>query len=326
MSRESYFNVAGLVLTLSLAGVFGARSGAGTATPAFRPPVENTTSPASRRLSLGSGLWGLPDARGHIVALRDFHRIVSTSLVVDRLLVELCEPNRIVAFSDSGERQSPWDYRYAGKSRIKGLRDIENLIELRPDLVLTNNFNDPARVTRLREAGIEVFDFGEIHGLATLLPQAETLAELLGKPERGTAWGRGFSRRFQTVAAGLGATPRKRGIYVAAYGTELFGGAPGTGYHDVLVAAGLIDAAEGRFSNWPHYRTEDLIALDSDIIVTKKGMSSLICRGSSLELLRACRTREAVIELPAELIDDPGPMMLDAAEELFSSAYGDARN
>jgi hypothetical protein len=42
-----------------------------------------------------------------------------------------------------------------------------------------------------------------------------------------------------------------------------------------------------------------------------------------MEHLLGCRGEGAIVELPGELLDEPGPAMLDAAERLFSLVYRD---
>lgn len=204
---------------------------------------------------------------------------------------------------------------------MNALGPIEEIIAIKPDLVLMNSYGDYGRVAKLRGAGIEVFDLGELRGLRTVINVAESLADLLGHAERGLKFSRAFQQRLGKVAAGLGTGPRRRAVYVAAIGPRLYGGAIGTSYHDVIEAAGLVDAAAERFRDWPQYSAEQLIAMAPELVVTKEGMGQVLCDFPGLDLLPACRDRSRLIELPAFLLDEPGPTMLDAAEALFAKAY-----
>jgi iron complex transport system substrate-binding protein len=274
----------------------------------------------SQRVPLPGGGFGLLDSTGYPVPLRPYRRIVSTSIVTDRLLVSLCEPDRILAFSNTGARESPWAYQYAGKPSVEGLGALEPLISLKPDLILINRFGGPGRVAKLRAAGIEVFDLGELHGLSSLIPIAHWTGELIGHPERAAELLHTFERRLRGVAAGLGTRPRRTALYVAAIGPTLIGGTTGTSYHDVLEAAGLVDAAAGRFKDWPQYSSEQIMSMAPDLLVTKEGMGNALCAYPGLERLKAC-TPGHVIELPAGMIEDPGLTMLETAERLFAAAY-----
>jgi iron complex transport system substrate-binding protein len=246
---------------------------------ANRPVVEAPTAsePHVQRVRTADG-FALLDSTGYPVPLRPYRRIVSTSVVTDRLLVALCEPDRVLAFSSSGARESPWAYQYSGKPSVEGLGALEPLIALKPDLVLMSRFGGPGRMARLRAAGIEVFDLGELHGLVSLAPITRWVGELLGHPERAEDFLHTFQRRLAGVSASLGSRPRKRALYVAAIGPVLIGGTNGTSYHDVMTAAGLVDAAAGRFKDWPQYTAEQIMALAPDLLVTKEGMGNALCR------------------------------------------------
>jgi len=268
------------------------------------------------------GAPGIRDARGHVVVPRAFRRIVAGSTVADRLLMELCENDRIVAMTAYGARHTRGGHQYAGKTLVAGLDDIEGLLALRPDLLLINNYGDPGRVARMREAGIEVFDLGEMRGLSTLLSNIEQVGALVGDPERAAAFSRSLRARLERVAAPLTATARRRGLYVSVYGNRLFGGTAGTNFHDVLTYGGLTDiAASNGYRDWPAYSAEALLALDPAVILTKPGMAERLCRFPGIERLQACGATGQIVEIESALLDDPGPAMLDAAEAVYEAVY-----
>jgi iron complex transport system substrate-binding protein len=267
----------------------------------------------------------LADVSGHPVPLRRYTRIVSTNLVTDRLLLDLAEPDRILAFSRAAAERPQDGYRYAGRPVVDGFGPVEALIALRPDLVLTNSFGTPGRADRLRSAGIEVFDLGELRGVSSLVSAAKTLAELLGRPERGQEFARTFVQRMNNVAAGLAERPRRTALFLSMIGNQVQGGTSGTALHDVLTAAGLVDIAATRYRDWPAYSAEQLLALKPDLIVTKRGMSAAVCAFPGADHLAACHEPDRIIELPAELLDEPGPAMLEAAEALYRRVYGEIR-
>jgi iron complex transport system substrate-binding protein len=287
-----------------------------------RLPVVTARVPApgaSQRVALPGGGFALLDTMGAPVPLRPYRRIVSTSVVTDRLLLELCEPDRILAFSDASA-ESPWSYRYAGKPTVAGLGALEPLIALKPDLVLMSRFGSPGRVAKLRAAGIEVFDLGELHGVSSLVPIIRWVGELVGHSDRAEELRDTFERRLRGVAAPLGKRPRRTALYLAVIGPTLIGGTTGTSYHDVLEAAGLVDAAAGRYKDWPQYTAEPIMAMNPELLVTKEGMGNALCAYPGLERLRACAPGH-VIELPAGVIEDPGLAILETAERLFQQAY-----
>lgn len=263
---------------------------------------------------------GVMDATGQFVPIRPYRRIVSGSIVADGMLLELCEPTRVLRFTNASAKESPFKHRFAEKGMDDPLENLEGLIALKPDLVLTHNLGNAERVARLREAGITVFDFGEMRGLLSLLPNLRTLGTLLEREERGAELARRFARRMGGVAANLPDAHKPGGLYVAVYGDKLYGGTEGTSYHDVLTAAGVRDLAAERYRNWPDYSPEELLVLDPDLVVTYRGMQQLFCNHPGLDRLRACRTGR-VIGIDAALLQSPGLEMLEAAEALFEAVH-----
>lgn len=320
MKRVTILNAAALIvaIALSLGGGLERRS-------RRRPTVagQELTVTSVRRAPIPGGGEGIVDASGHVVPLRRYQRIVSTNLLSDRLLAELAEPERILAYSTSSARQSPWRWRFSGKPVVNGFGRLEPIIALRPDLVLMNVFGSDGRIERLQDAGIEVFNLGELRGLKTFLPTAEVIGALLGDAERGRVLARTFAARLKRVAVPLGDRARRRALYLWAASGHLYGGTRDTNYHDVLTHAGLIDVAARSYSGWPEYRAEQVVALDPELIITREGLAETICGHPGLVGLTACRVSGRVIELPAGLIEEPGMAMLDAAERLFAQAYPD---
>jgi iron complex transport system substrate-binding protein len=287
-----------------------------------RVPVVQVPAPAAattQRVALPGGGFALVDTMGAPVPLHPYRRIVSTSIVTDRLLLALCEPDRILAFSDAS-LESPWAYQYAGKPTVAGLGALEPLIALKPDLVLMSRFGSPGRVAKLRAAGIEVFDLGELHGVSSLIPITRWVGELVGHPDRAEDLLHTFQSRLARVSQSLGKRPHRTALYVTAIGPTLIGGTTGTSYHDVIEAAGLVDVAAARFRDWPAYAAEPIMAMDPELLVTKEGMGNALCAYPGLERLRAC-TPGHVLELPAGMIEDPGLTILETAERLFERAY-----
>jgi iron complex transport system substrate-binding protein len=201
------------------------------------------------------------------------------------------------------------------------VKDVERIIALKPDLVVAPVYADEqGQAARLRAAGIPVWDLGELRGRATLLPAAIRIAALVGQEDLGRRWAAAFARRMDAVAARLD-RPRRRALWVMPILDKLYGGTVGTSFHDVLTAAGLIDAAAERYRDWPAYAPEHLIALDPDLIVVPQGKSELLRRIPGLAGLRALHHPGGLVEISGELAENPGPGMLEAAEELFALAY-----
>jgi iron complex transport system substrate-binding protein len=268
-----------------------------------------------------SAVVSVRDARGGELPVRAYARIAALDLVSDELVGHLVEPGRICAVS--AWTQGPEAWRHAGLPRIEWLNDLEGLIRLRPELVLVSTFGGEVdRIQRLRDAGIAVFDLGPAGGLRELTRNLRVVAQLIGAAERGERLAGQLERRMAAVAARLPAAMlRRRALVLTPVVDVVYGGTTGSSFHDIVVSAGLADAAEGRYGEpWPRIGAEDALAIDPDLIVTRGGAAAALARLPGFDRLRAVREGR-VIELPVELFDSPGLSMLDAAELLHAKAY-----
>ncbi len=285
------------------------------------------TAAVSKRTPLeeaGNARRTVEDAGGQRVFVRDYARIVSTSTIADQVLVEIIEPSRVLAVSGHTLRteRSP---AYKNKIGVERARDIETIIELRPDIVFINNFIDRRQVERLKDAGLNVFDLGEMRGLETLVPNIRQLAGVLDVPERGEKLIEQLLHRLRAISADVPDGEEQRGLYVGIHGSQLYGGSVGTSFHDVLVAGGLHDvAAEAGFRGWPAYTNEQLLSLDPPWIITNPGTERTLCRHPGFQSLSACKTGR-IRSVETELLTDPGLGMLGAAEAVHAAVYGDGK-
>jgi iron complex transport system substrate-binding protein len=299
---------------------------AGLALPEQAPSEESQRARRAPLLIGGAtvvrdnGKVGLRDATGHFVPLASYQRIASTSGVSDSVLLALAEPDRIVGFTRYSMENSPIAFRYMGKPVIADLTHVEEILSLKPDLVLVNNLGNEGRIERLREAGLTVFDLGEMRGMRTLLPNIVTVGTLLGRPEAGRELAARFERRMHSIAKHIAEPERPLAVYASIYGDSLYGASTGTSHHEVLIAAGLRDKAEGVYVDWPRYTPEMLLALDPEVIVTQDGMREVMCRHTSLKALHACGTGR-IVEVNGRLLDDPSLTMLDAAEAVYEAVH-----
>jgi iron complex transport system substrate-binding protein len=304
-------NAAGLALVLgaSMASIWTGRPTASARSEAPPPASASPDAP-------------IVDHGGFVLPRGDYRRIIAANTVAAALLLELGEPDRLLAVSED-TRNGFRGYRYAGKATIAHTTDFEAILAMHPDLVLVNVIGDPRPMQRMRDAGVVVFDLGEMRGLSTLIPNIHQIAAILGHPERGDAFARSVLEQMATVDVSLAKSGRPRAMYLSVYGDSVFGGARGTSYDDVLTAAGLVDAA-GDYRDWPRYTIEQVLALDPDVIVTNAGMRPRICEHPALSLLRACGGTDRVVEVDGALLEDPGPAMVEAARTIHAAVFGPA--
>ncbi|MEN0067804.1 MAG: ABC transporter substrate-binding protein [Myxococcota bacterium] len=299
------------VLCLGSVGALWAGPEAPVLTPARAPA--RTEDHATERI----------DASGLSIPLVDYPRLVSMCTVSDQVLLALVPAVRIAAVTEYS-RGRPDGWRYPPGGSIRGDTSLEDLLSMDADLFFVCSIGGRIdKVERAREAGLVVFDLGDMHGLATLPAQIEAIGAVVGEPERAAALRERWLGRMARVAADVPEPDRPLAMYLSVYGDQFFGGTTGSSYHDVLRTAGLVDlAAQAGFEGWPAYDAETLLSLNPSMIVTRTGGRSAICTHPLLASIEACQDGGRVVELDGAALGDPGMGMLAAAEDLRRAVHG----
>jgi len=315
---RDWLNLAAVVLALGGSTAAAWRGETGSSSRLAVQPGESLPR-LDQPLPLADGGQALSDATGTLVPLGPYRRVASGSLLADPIVLALCAPDEVVAFSARAPDARD-AYRYAGKPSIDAHR-VEALLGVRPDLVLVNSLGDHAFVHRLRDAGLRVFDLGPMRGVETFLANLRAVGWLVGREAQARTLAEQFRSRLEAIARHVPAAARRGGLYLGVQGNRLYGGTRGSSYHDVLRYAGLHDVAADELEGWPSYDPEQLLGFDPEVIVAQTGTRAALCQRSQLGRLRACGEQGRVIELDGQLLNDAGFGMLEASERVYEAAY-----
>ena len=272
--------------------------------------LATTCTHVERRPATVSTVSPVVDASGKAHEPRTYKRIISLTVLSDPILMEVCEPERVIA--GCVWSTGPDAFKLGSRPRLRGPEDLETILALNPDLVVVSGGVTLA-VTRLREAGITVFMLGDLTGWEHCAKTITDLGRLVCVEERAARLLARHEARLAAVAAQV-STARPRALWVAVIGDRLYGGTTGTSYHDLLLRSGCSDVAAERYSAWPEYSFEDILALNPEIIVTSTGQGDLLRRRIGAE-----RIRGRIIELPEAVAGDPGLGLVDAVEQLHAA-------
>jgi iron complex transport system substrate-binding protein len=320
MNRTDGLNIFAMALALVCA-VIGV-----IATTRHQPPISAPPLIESETLdifSLPDGRRAIKDAHGTLIPVGNYQRIVSLCMASDAILAEICEPKRIVAVSTY--LRGPLTVRLSGITQLAGLENSEAIIAAQPDIVFVSaSATDLPRMTRLREAGLIICDLGEQGGVNAFVPNIRRVAHVLNIAPRGDDYVRTFMRRLNNVDASLpSTTPRKKALYLGVFGKEIYGGTVGSSFHDVLTHAGLMDVAADKFTGWPALSFEQVLHLNPEVIVLSPESAHALRAWPGASALSALQRDDGLITIAGELLEDPGPGILDAAEAVFHAAYPD---
>jgi iron complex transport system substrate-binding protein len=161
-------------------------------------------------------------------------RIVSLNVCTDQMLMQLVEHDRIRAISylAADPRYSAMVEQARGLPMTEGL--AEDVIAMRPDLVLAGTFSARETVALLRRMGYNVVEFEPEGDFPSIIANLRKMAEAVGEPERGEA----MVRQIEQALAAVPQHPAGRPVY-ADYNANGFTSGDGALVAAVANAAGF---------------------------------------------------------------------------------------
>lgn len=194
-------------------------------------------------------------------------RVVSLNLCTDQLAVLLLPPERIAALSYLARDRalSHVADRAEALPVVKGA--AEEILPLRPDIVLAGTFTTRATVALLRARGIPVLEVGLASGFDDIRAQVREVARALGVAERGEALLAEMDAKLAAAAPRDGARPTALTLEPGGFTA---GG--GTLSDAVLQAAGFANYAAGHGMQGYGYLPVESVAADPpDLLVSDEG-------------------------------------------------------
>lgn len=241
-------------------------------------------------------------------------RIVSLSLCADQYLLALADPGQIVALNRfSHDPAMSWG---VAKARaFPGIRgSAEEMLALKPDLVLTSGFGTPAALAVLRSRKVPVVDLPWDDRFESIERTTRQVAALVGHPERGEALIAAMRRRIDAIG-----TPPGRGRVAAYYQRRGYLTGQGTLIDEMIRRVGLVNLATRLDRPMLSYLSIEAMAVARpDFLITDHGGK---VRDKGTEMLEHPLLTRVVpasrrINIPEALTTCGGPSYPDAIEAL----------
>lgn len=184
-------------------------------------------------------------------------RIVSLDYCADQYVLKFADRDRILAVSPDAAKD--FSFMRDAAEGIPTVRPIaEDVLLLKPDLVVRSYGGGPGATRFFEQAGIPVLDVGWAPDLPAVLANTQRMADGLGEPARGAALVAETQARLDAIAK---EATGKTALYTTPAGVTT---GPGSLVHEMLVAAGLKN-----FETTPGWRSlplEQLAYEQPDII------------------------------------------------------------
>jgi iron complex transport system substrate-binding protein len=243
-------------------------------------------------------------------------RIVSMNQCTDLFVLMLADPARIssVSFVTKQKQWAPPEFadRLAGLSSNHAL--AEEVLPLRPDLVVTTPWTGAAAVRLLRKLGYRVETFEPEITLDDIRKNIARMGDLLGEQERAAGVIAAFDARLDAIRAKAG----KSGRVIANFGVNGYTAGKDTLTAAAARAAGFETLGERMgFSGFRFVPLEEVIAQAPDVLAPSNAWTeppSMATDAMNHPIMRKFAKENAVVNIPERQLVCGSPAALDAIE------------
>jgi len=243
-------------------------------------------------------------------------RIVSLNMCVDSMLIELVSHDRIVALSHYARDPQRSTISQIAQHLPITYETAEEVVALRPDLVLTSRHSAIATRNALKRVGIRFELFDVPNSIAGSIEQVRKVAQLLGAEREGEAMVARIEQALDNARLPAGEEPLTAVVYQPG---GLSAGA-NTVVGELMQLTGLQNvAARYGVTQYRPLPLEVLVSTPPDVLLvgeTSPGSpmrTERIVRHRALRALESQMTQEV---FPARLLFCAGPTMIEASATL----------
>lgn len=200
---------------------------------------------------------------------------------------------------------------------------LESLVALRPDVVIGwAEEKSPKIRERLAELGIPLFTI-QTTDTADLFRTVGNLGQLTGHARAADSLSTSLRGELDAVRASVAGLPRPSVFYVVWYDPPMTAG-PRTFVSQIVEVAGGRTVFPDVQGDWPNISVEELVRRQPDVVILPvgemKGRLEELRRTPGWSELRALREGR-VAQLPADLLNRPGPHLGEAARALRDALH-----
>jgi iron complex transport system substrate-binding protein len=248
-------------------------------------------------------------------------RIASINMCTDQLLLDLGQREQIVGLSPYARDMRSW-----ASARAEGLTILsgtaEEIMVLKPDLVLAGRFTRRATREFIRQKQIRLEEFDAVRSVDETRAQIAKIAGFTGNEARG----RERIAELDAAVARLRAAASTSGLTVLPLARRGWVSGQQSLMTDLLSIAGLTSGAGMLGVKSGGFITlERIVALKPDALVMSRGSDTAEDQGRAMLLhpaIAALFPPERRIILPESLTVCGGPMLVEAMDQLATQIRG----
>jgi iron complex transport system substrate-binding protein len=252
------------------------------------------------------------------------NRIVSLAPNLTEIIFALNEENNLAGDTDFCD----YPPEAAQKPHVGGPvnPNLEEIVKLRPDVILATSINRRETVAALDRLGLPVY-ITDPHSVNEMIASVQRIGSVLGAEKSAATLAENLRARVAEVDRRLANAAPRRVLFVV-WTDPLISIGRGTFIADALRRAGARSIVETD-AEWPHVNLEDIVRLQPEVIVFATAHA-----GDTQREIDALRTQPGWRDVNAlsrgsivtvsDAINRPAPRMVGAVEQLARSLHPEA--
>lgn len=228
---------------------------------------------AAAKVSSGFPL-ALTDEAGHKVVISKLpYRIASTTEGTDEILSALIPKKRLVMVTTFASQPA-----YSNiVSYVKGIPAInevnaEQVLAVKPNLVLMASYNTPAIVKQIEQTGVPVFEFTNFNSVQDIENNILLVGRLVGVRNKAAGIVDAMNKQLAQIHK---TTLHRNKPTVLEYGSDGYVAGSDTTVNSIIDEAGGINAARA-ISGWRTVTDEEVIKLNPQVIIDASSDAGMV--------------------------------------------------
>ena len=261
---------------------------------------------------------------------KKFNRIASLTLSGDEMILRLVDHGRIVGLCGQINEEPDMSHvEEEAKKFPKIESNIETMIELEPDLVVTADWMKKEILLQIQETGANVYTYKTPKNFKEQKELIKELAVLVGEEEKGEEIVKNMETRLSILQKQIHDGYKGEKLRILLYTSYENTSGKGTTFDDMVSLIGGINAAsEAEIIGSQKISKEKVIELNPDVIIipiwkghiNSEGFSEFVMNDPSYEDVKAVKNKRIYL-LKYKDISPTSQYMIEGIENLGKAIY-----
>lgn len=267
---------------------------------------------------------------GKEITPKKYKRIVSLTLSGDKMILSLVNSDRIVGLSGKINEDPEISYIVEEAKKFPKVEsNIEKMIELEPDLVITADWMKKEILMQIEETGANVYTYKTPKTFVEQKQLIKELANIVDESAKGEEIVKNMEKRLETLQNKIEKNYHGEKLKIMFYTSFETTSGKNTTFDDMVKLIGGINiAAENGIENSEKINKEKIIELDPDVIIIPiwekytegEGFLDFFINDTSFQDLKAVKNKR-VIPVKYKVTAPTSQYMIDGIEELAKGIY-----